>query len=58
MLDQTTEQSEKTNIYHVLGMVKNWQGKYTEAVEFYEKALKIGEKILSSSDPNAAPSYN
>ncbi len=35
MLDQTNEQGKKANIYHVLGMVNNWQGKYTETVELY-----------------------
>ncbi len=58
MLDQTTEQGEKANIYHMLGMVKDGQGKYEEAVGFYENSIKIKQKILPPTHSDLATSYN
>jgi tetratricopeptide (TPR) repeat protein len=57
MLDETTEQGEKADIYHMLGMVKNSQGKYKEAVEFHEKSIKISRKTLSPTHSDLASSY-
>jgi predicted Zn-dependent protease len=37
LLQQTTNDREKSYLYHMLGKVKDDQGKYAEAVRFYEK---------------------
>ncbi|CAF1097964.1 unnamed protein product, partial [Rotaria magnacalcarata] len=42
----------------MLGMLKGDQGKYPEAVKFYEKDLEISEKTLSADDPQLAARYN
>jgi len=58
LLRQTTNQLEKTRIYHMLGMVKNQQGKYTEALASYEKSLEISQQILAPDHIELAISYN
>jgi tetratricopeptide (TPR) repeat protein len=58
MLDQTTDESEKGNIYAQLGRTKHDQGEYEEALTFYEKSLQIYQKLLSLNHPNLAQSYN
>jgi tetratricopeptide (TPR) repeat protein len=55
---QTTNESEKTHLYHMLGMVKNREGKYVEAVEFYERSIRIKQKILSPTHSDLAASYS
>jgi uncharacterized protein HemY len=52
LLEQTTNEGEKAHLYHMLGMVKNDQGKYAEAVQFYEESLEIRQKTLPSNHPN------
>jgi tetratricopeptide (TPR) repeat protein len=58
LLEQATEESAKAPIYHQLGLIKNRQGEYQEAITFYEKALEIHKKSLPSNDPYLAKSYN
>jgi hypothetical protein len=58
LLKQTTDEDEKAHLYHMCGMIKNQQGVYTEAIEFYEKSLIINQKILSPTDLNLTSSYN
>jgi tetratricopeptide (TPR) repeat protein len=57
MLGQTTEQGEKANIYHMLGLIKNNQGKYEEAVTIYGTALEIKERTLPANHSSLATSY-
>jgi tetratricopeptide (TPR) repeat protein len=57
MLDQTTEQKEKANIYYMLGMIKRHQGEFAEAIRFYENAIKIDQETLPPNHPNLATSY-
>jgi tetratricopeptide (TPR) repeat protein len=57
MLRQTSDESEKANIFHMLGIVKYNYGKYAEAVEFYEKSIEIMQKILPPTHPDLAASY-
>jgi len=57
LLEKSTKKDEKAHLYHMFGMIKNEQGKYEEAVEFYEKSIKINKKILSSSHLDLAASY-
>jgi Tfp pilus assembly protein PilF len=58
LLEQTTEEREKSPIYHQLGSIKDDQGEYKEAITFYEKSLEIDKKILPPNHLNLASSYN
>jgi len=58
MLEQTTDESEKARIYHLLGWAKDNQGEYEDAIKFYDKALEICKKTHSSTGPNLASCYN
>jgi len=58
MFDQTMDQREKAYIYSMLGMIKNDQGHYTEAIESYEKSLGILKKTLPENHPDLTTSYN
>jgi tetratricopeptide (TPR) repeat protein len=57
MLEQSTDESEKGNIYYQLGSIKIDQGEYEEAITFYEKSLEISRKTLPSNHPDLAHSY-
>ncbi|CAF1263165.1 unnamed protein product [Adineta steineri] len=58
LLDQTNDDEEKAFVYHQLGSIKDDQGKYEEALTFYEKSLAIHQKTLPSNHPDLASSYN
>ncbi|CAF1405316.1 unnamed protein product [Adineta steineri] len=58
LLDQTNDDKDTAFIYHRFGMIKYSQGKYEEALTFYEKSLTIRQKILVPNDPELAKSYN
>ncbi|CAF1280851.1 unnamed protein product [Adineta steineri] len=57
LLHQTINESRKAPIYHQLGSIKHNQGKYPEALSYYEKSLAIYQKILPSNHLNLAVSY-
>jgi tetratricopeptide (TPR) repeat protein len=58
ILDRTTDEKEKGQIYHYLGWIKNEQGQNTEAITYYEESLKIKQKSLPANHPLLATSYN
>jgi tetratricopeptide (TPR) repeat protein len=58
ILDRTIDEKERDEIYHYLGWIKYDQGKYTEAVTYYEKSLEIKQKSLPANHPNWATFYN
>ncbi|CAF1240770.1 unnamed protein product [Rotaria sp. Silwood1] len=58
MLDQTADDHEKANIYHMLGVVKDNQETYAEAIILYQKSNEILQKILSPTHADMASSYN
>jgi tetratricopeptide (TPR) repeat protein len=58
LLEQATDESDKAPIYGQLGIMRNRQGEYKEAITFYEKALEILKKTLPLNHPNLASSYN
>jgi tetratricopeptide (TPR) repeat protein len=58
ILDLATDEKEKGQIYHYLGWIKIDQGKYTEAITYYEKSLEIKQKTLPANHHNLATSYN
>jgi tetratricopeptide (TPR) repeat protein len=57
LLQQTTDEWGKAYLYHMLGRIKNSQGEYAEAIEFYEKSIKIFSKIVSPTDPSLTACY-
>ncbi|CAF1629856.1 unnamed protein product, partial [Rotaria magnacalcarata] len=58
LLKNASTDSERAHIYHMLGMLKKDQGKYPEAVKFYEKSLEIERKTLPEDDASLANTYN
>jgi tetratricopeptide (TPR) repeat protein len=58
LLKQTTDEGERAHLYHMMGMIKENQGEYAKAIEFYEKSIKMNQKILSPTDPELTASYN
>jgi tetratricopeptide (TPR) repeat protein len=58
LLEQTSDEGEKATYYNNLGYIKDHQGDYEKAIEYYEQGLEINEKTLSPDDPSLATSYN
>jgi tetratricopeptide (TPR) repeat protein len=58
ILDQTTDEKERGEIYYYFGWIKSDQGKYTEAIKYFEESLEIRQKSLPSNHPDLATSYN
>jgi tetratricopeptide (TPR) repeat protein len=56
ILDRTTDEKERGEIYYYLGWIKKDQGKYTEAITYYEKSLKIRQKTLPANHSDLATS--
>ena len=49
---------EHSNLYHFLGYGFDDLADYVKALEFYEKALSIREKVLGKEHPSTATTYN
>ncbi|CAF1376284.1 unnamed protein product [Adineta steineri] len=58
LLDQAKDDKDRRPIYHQLGLIKDNQGKYEEALTFYEKSLAIKQKTLPPNHPDLASSYS
>ncbi|CAF1181871.1 unnamed protein product [Adineta steineri] len=58
LLDQAKDDKNKANIYHRLGLIKDDQGKYQEALAFYEKTVAIKQQSHSPNHPGFANCYN
>ncbi|CAF1443627.1 unnamed protein product [Adineta steineri] len=58
LLEQPNNKSGNSSIYHQLGLAKYNQGKYQEAIEYYEKSLLIKQKWFPPNHPYLAMSYN
>jgi tetratricopeptide (TPR) repeat protein len=57
MLNQTYD-SEQAGIYQKLGMIKEKQEKYAEAIYFYKKWLEINQQILPPTHSDLCSAYN
>ena len=57
LLDQSTDELENAHYNHHLGAVKDSQGEYSAAIDFYKESLAINKKHLSVDHPNLASSY-
>jgi tetratricopeptide (TPR) repeat protein len=58
LLEQTSNEGEKAIYYNQLGYIKNSQGDYEKAIEYFEKRLKIKEETVPSNQAYLAISYN
>ncbi|CAF0899495.1 unnamed protein product [Adineta steineri] len=58
LLHQTEDDKNKAYIYVHLGMIKDEQGKYEEALTLYKKSLAMYQKTLPPNHLNLASSYN
>jgi tetratricopeptide (TPR) repeat protein len=58
LLEQTSNAREKAIYYHQLGSVKDGQGDYRKAIEYYEQKLEIQQKTLPINQPDLAISYH
>ncbi|CAM4837505.1 unnamed protein product [Rotaria magnacalcarata] len=58
LLNSASDDRDIAHIYHQLGYLKDDQGKYQEAVKFYEKSLEIERKTLPEDDASLAPTYS
>ncbi|CAF4485596.1 unnamed protein product [Rotaria sp. Silwood2] len=58
LLDETTTNQEKALMYHRLGVIKNSQGRYTDAIALFQQSIEIKKKVLSSTDDDLASSYD
>ncbi|CAF4181314.1 unnamed protein product, partial [Rotaria sp. Silwood2] len=57
LIEQTNSEGEKGQLYHMLGIVKNGQGKYIEAIALLEKSLDIFQKTRPENHSDLAISY-
>ncbi|CAF1500690.1 unnamed protein product, partial [Rotaria magnacalcarata] len=58
LLKNASTDSDRAHIYHQLGRLKDQQGKYQEAVKFYEKSLEIKRKTPPEEDASFASTYS
>ena len=55
---QQTQQESLASLYHNIAGVYQAQGDYLRALEGYQKALAIVEKVLGKEHPSTATTYN
>ncbi|CAF1591293.1 unnamed protein product, partial [Adineta steineri] len=58
LLEQTSNKYEHTIYYNNLGVVKDHQGDYEKAIEYYRESLEIAEKTLPADHPHFATIYS
>jgi tetratricopeptide (TPR) repeat protein len=58
LLSRTKDNREESILCDQLGMVKNSQREYGQAITFCEKALEIKQSTLALNHPDLAQSYN
>ncbi|CAF3579219.1 unnamed protein product [Rotaria socialis] len=57
VLNQTSDEFAKAGIYNQLGLIKEHQGEYNQAMSFCEKSIAISRKFLPEKDPDLATMY-
>ena len=57
VLNYVREDSLKATSYHNIGSVYDKKGEYTQALEYYEKALQIWLQVYGKLHPDVATSY-
>ncbi|CAF3059577.1 unnamed protein product [Rotaria sp. Silwood2] len=58
LFEQSDNEAEKAHIMHHLGVIKDGQGDYEMAINFYEKSLEINREILSPDHHFLGSSYD
>ncbi|CAF1335738.1 unnamed protein product [Adineta ricciae] len=58
VLNGTDNEQEKAGIYHALGLINHNQSKYSEAIELYQKAIEINQRVLPAYHTDLADSYS
>ncbi|CAF2060291.1 unnamed protein product, partial [Rotaria magnacalcarata] len=58
LLKGASDDRERAHIYHQLGYLKDDQGEYKDAVEFYKRSLEIERETLPEDDFSLAPTYS
>ena len=58
MLNKGVNDHEKAAIFNQLGLIKNFQGEYNEAIAMYEKSVQIYSRIYSPKHLHLAWPYN
>ncbi|CAF3770593.1 unnamed protein product, partial [Rotaria sp. Silwood1] len=58
LLKNSSSDSDKADIYNMLGWLKTDQGHLKEAASFYEKSLKINQDVLPEDHPSLASLYS
>ena len=58
LLKEEANDSDKAPLYCQLGTMKTSQGKYEEAIAYYEKFMRIEESRVPRDDQTLASSYN
>jgi tetratricopeptide (TPR) repeat protein len=57
LLDSIVDDIEKAYLYHQIGVIKDNQRHYTQAISFYKKSLNINQQNFPSNHPILAKSY-
>jgi tetratricopeptide (TPR) repeat protein len=58
LLEHAMNESDKASIYGQLGIMKDNQGEYEEAITFYEKLIEIEEKVFPLRHASLANAYD
>jgi tetratricopeptide (TPR) repeat protein len=58
LIERTSDEGETALYYHQLGYIKDHQGDYKKAIEYYKQGLEICQKALPPNHPSLAISYN
>ena len=58
LIGNNSKQIRSSNLYNNLAGVYYAQGEYDKALEYYEKALVIREKVLGKDHPDTATTFN
>lgn len=57
LITETKNDMEKANIYHMLGWVKDGQGNYEDALNYYRRSIQIKESLITPPFSDLAASY-
>nr|ABQ08070.1 hypothetical protein [Adineta vaga] len=58
LLEETLDLNKKSHYFNQLGYIKDEQGDYRKAIEYYQQGLDIKQIILPSNDPLSAITLN
>ena len=58
LLRQKTEENVKAPIYHQIGLMKQEQGEYAQAIRYYERSIEMKEKQTPHYALSLAASYS